>query len=48
MLEHCRDCARVLVAGLRDLERIQPGDTEGLLRPAATVAADAGVERADG
>jgi hypothetical protein len=38
MLEHCRDCARVLIAGLRDLERLQPADTEGLLRPAALVA----------
>jgi hypothetical protein len=49
MLEHCRDCARVLVAGLRDLERIQPGDTEGLLRQAVVLAAEnAGPERDEG
>jgi nanoRNase/pAp phosphatase (c-di-AMP/oligoRNAs hydrolase) len=47
MLEHCRDCARVLIAGLRDLERLQPADTEGLLRPAALVA-DAGAEPSGG
>ncbi len=48
MLEHCRDCARVLVAGLRDLERIQPGDTEGLLRPVGVLAAEnGGAERAE-
>jgi hypothetical protein len=38
----------VLVAGLRDLERIQPGDTEGLLRPAAAVTADNVPGRAEG
>jgi nanoRNase/pAp phosphatase (c-di-AMP/oligoRNAs hydrolase) len=47
MLEHCRDCARVIVAGLRDLERLQPGDTEGLLRTAVPVP-EAGAERGEG
>jgi nanoRNase/pAp phosphatase (c-di-AMP/oligoRNAs hydrolase) len=42
VVQHCRDCARVLVAALRDLERAQPGETQGLLKPASQPAANPG------
>lgn len=31
ILEHCRACAHALVVALQDLERLQPGETAGLL-----------------
>jgi hypothetical protein len=32
ILAHCQELARQLVAALRDLESLQPGEMEGLLR----------------
>ena len=31
MLAHCQELARQLVAALRDLETLQPGEMQGLL-----------------